>query len=322
MLLAGDVGGTNTRLGVFAPAEPRPVLLHARTYATTGFATLAAMLVRFLDDVGVGRDTLTAAAFGVAGPVVGDEVQLTNIDWRVNAGELAAALGVPRVRLLNDLLAMAHAIPVLRPDELVELQAGTRDPRGNVALIAPGTGLGEAFLVNVDGRLVAIPSEGGHADFAPRSPRETALLAFLTGRFGRADYERVLSGPGLVNLFHFTHDAACRIVDPSAADAAARITAAARDRTCPRCVEALDLFVSTLGAEAGNAALRTVATGGVYLGGGIPPKILPALRTRSFLAAFRAKAPLADLVAAVPVLVIVEPDPGLLGAAVAASGAS
>ena len=319
MLLAGDVGGTNTRLGVFAPGNPRPVLHDTRTYSTVRFENLAAMITTFLAEAGVAQSSVTAAAFGVAGPVVHGAAQLTNIEWHVDARALAESLGGVRVLLLNDLLAMAHAIPVLRADELVTLQAGTPDPTGHVAIVAPGTGLGEAFLVNVEGRLLASPSEGGHADFAARTPREAALVAFLTGIFGRADYERVISGPGLVNVFRFTHQATCTAVDPSAHDASARISMAALAGTCPACVDTLDLFVRVLGAEAGNMALRVVATGGVYLGGGIPPKILPALQDGRFMEAFRAKAPLADLVSRVPVHVIVAADPGLLGAAVAAN---
>ena len=319
MLLAGDVGGTNTRLGLFAPDAARPERVQVRTYPTSAFAGLVPMLAAFLADAGIGIDRVDGAAFGVAGPVVGQRVELTNADWRIDGAETAAALGVPHVTLLNDLMAMARAIPVLRPDELVTLQAGAPDREGAIALIAPGTGLGEAFLVRDGERLLASPSEAGHADFAPRTPREIALLAFLTGRFGRVDYERVLSGPGLVNIHGFVHTAPCAAIAGDTAHQAARISAAALDGTCARCVETLALFVSALGAEAGNMALRTVATGGVYLGGGIPPKILPALAHPRFLEAFRGKEPMVDLVSRVPVHVIVHTDPGLLGAAVAAA---
>ena len=318
MLLAGDVGGTNTRLGLFAPGPGRPELIQARTYRTSAFAGLTSMLEAFLRDAGAGAAEVTGAAFGVAGPVVDQRAELTNADWLIVAGETAASLRLPRVSLLNDLTAMARAIPVLGADELVTLQAGTADARGAIALIAPGTGLGEAFLVRDGDRLIASPSEGGHADFAPRTPRELALLAFLTGRFKRVDYERVISGPGLVNIHGFVHTAACPSLADESGDPAAQISAAAIEGLCAGCVETLALFVSVLGAEAGNMALRTVATGGVYVGGGIPPKILPALQGARFLDAFRAKDPLGDLVARVPVHVIVHADPGLLGAAVAA----
>lgn len=319
MLLAGDVGGTNTRLGLFAPVASRPERIQVRTYRTSAFGGLVPMLAAFLAEAGSGVDQIDGAAFGVAGPVVGERVELTNADWQIDGAETAAALGLRRVSLFNDLTAMARAIPVLRRDELVTLQAGSPDSRGAIGLIAPGTGLGEAFLVRDGDRLLASPSEAGHADFAPRTPRELALLAFLIGRFGRVDYERVLSGPGLVNIHGFVHTSPCAAVNGSAGDQAARISAAALEGTCAGCVETLAMFVSMLGAEAGNMALRTVATGGVYLGGGIPPKILPALGHPRFLDAFCAKEPMGDLLARVPVHIITHPDPGLLGAAVAAA---
>ena len=319
MLLAGDVGGTKTRLGLFTADAPRPAPVEVRTYATGDFPGLEAMLAVFLADAGASASSVEGAAFGVAGPVVHGRAALTNAAWQINAAAVAASLGLPSVSLLNDLLAMAHAVPALTAAERWTLQDGEANPDGNVALIAPGTGLGEALLVNRGGTLVPSPSEGGHADFAARTTREVGLLAYLTGRFGRASYEHVLSGPGLVSIHRFVHRSPCASADPEAADAAARISAAALDERCPACVEALDLFVAVLGAEAGNAALRGVTTGGVFLGGGIPPKIIPALERRTFLDAFRAKAPIQALVAAVPVHIIVHPDPGLLGAAVTAS---
>jgi glucokinase len=319
MLLAGDVGGTNTRLGLFTTDALRPSPAEVRTYATGDFPTLEAMTAAFLADTGVPSSALRGAAFGVAGPVEHGRVALTNAAWHIDARHVGAALGLREVRLLNDLLAMAHCIPVLDAGERLTLQAGAADPEGNIALLAPGTGLGEALLVNKGGTFVPSPSEGGHADFAARSPREVGLLTFLTERFGRADYERVISGPGLVNIYRFLHATPCAEVDPDAHDAAARISASALDARCGSCVGALELFVSVLGAEAGNMALRSVATGGVYLGGGIPPKIVTALEGGRFIAAFRAKAPMEDLVARIPVHVITHPDPGLLGAAVAAA---
>lgn len=319
MLLAGDIGGTNTRLGLFAPDTPRPAPLSVRTYETGDFPTLESMAAAFLADAGTAPASLSGAAFGVAGPVVHGRATLTNADWQIDAGRVGEALGLPAVRLLNDLLAMAHAVPVLTPDELRTLQNGEANPDGNVSLIAPGTGLGEALLVRTSGALVPSPSEGGHADFAPRTTREIGLLSYLTQQFGRAGYERVLSGPGLVNIYRFAHRSPCQYVDPDAADAAAHVSVAALEGRCPACAEALDIFAAVLGAECGNSALRGLTTGGVYLGGGIPPKILPALEGRTFLDAFRGKAPMEHLVAAIPVHVIVHPNPALLGAAVAAA---
>jgi len=318
MLLAGDIGGTNTRLGLFEAASPRPTPVEVRTYPTGDFPTLESMLATFLADAGESPASIQGAAFGVAGPVVQGRAALTNAAWEIDARAVAGSLGLASIRLLNDLLAMAHAIPVLAAAELRTLQAGTANADGNVSLIAPGTGLGEALLFNSGGALVPSPSEGGHADFAARTAREAGLLAFLTQRFGRASYEHVISGPGLVNIHRFVHRSPCASVDPDAPDAAARISHAALDHGCQACAEALDLFVAVLGAEAGNSALRGMTTGGVFLGGGIPPKIIPALEGGSFLGAFRAKAPMEDLVSAIPVHVIIHPDPGLLGAAMAA----
>lgn len=321
MLLAGDIGGTNTRLGLFEAAAPRPAPVEVRTYPTGDFPTLESMLATFLADAGESPASIEGAAFGVAGPVMQGHAALTNAAWRIDARAVAGSLGLASVRLLNDLLSMAYAVPVLAAAELLTLQAGTANPDGNVSLIAPGTGLGEALLINSGGALVPSPSEGGHADFAARTTREVGLLAFLTGQFGRVGYERVISGPGLVNIHRFVHRAPCASVDPEAPDAAARISHAALDHRCQGCVETLDLFVAVLGAEAGNSALRGMTTGGVFLGGGIPPKIIPALEGGTFLDAFRAKAPMEDLVRAIPVHVVIHPDPGLLGAAVAAASA-
>ncbi len=319
MLLAGDVGATNTRLGVFGRAVPRPALETTRTYPTSAFPSLVDMLQQFLRDTGHAVAAVEGAAFGVAGPVIDNAVALTNADWDFDGEGVARALGLRHVQLVNDLQAMAWGVTVLEPGETVTLQAGSPDPTGNAALIAPGTGLGEALLHRLDGRLVPSPSEGGHADLAPRTPREIALAQFIIGRAGRVSYEHVLSGPGLVNVFAFTHRETSPCGDHEETVTGAAVTARALDRSCPACAEALDLFVGLLGAESGNLALRSLATAGTYVGGGIPPKILPALLTGRFMEAFLAKHPAEALVARIPVHVIVHPDPGLLGAAVVAA---
>lgn len=318
MLLAGDVGGTNARLGVFLRGEQRPEARGERTYPTSGFPGLEAVVERFCEDLGLQPAAIEGAAFGVAGPVLNNRVSLTNADWEIDGAGMARALGLASVRLVNDLQAMAWGVTVLQPGELVTLQAGARDPLGNAALIAPGTGLGEALLHFVDGRLVPSPSEGGHADLAPRTTREIELLQALIAQYGRASYEHVLSGPGLMNVYRFTHPEPCAHVDTDDSSAPARLTAAALAGTCARCTEALGIFVDLLGAEAGNLAIRSVATGGLYVGGGIPPKILPALQDGRFLRAFLAKEPADELVSRIPVHVVMHDDPGLLGAAVVA----
>lgn len=323
MILAGDIGGSHVRLGLFeTPTHPdsRPALLHWSCYRTHDYAALSEIVAAFL----AGREArVTTAGFGVAGPVLGDEVVLTNVPWRVHGRAVAAELGLPAVRLINDLEAMATAVPLLTEDELHTLQPGRRDPAGSAVLVAAGTGLGEAVLHRVDGRLRPLATEAGHTDLTARTDRELELLRFVRDRFGRADLERVLSGPGLANVAHFTHGApACAFAGWTTddADAAARITRGAASRQCAACAEAVALFVAAYGAEAGNLALRAVATGGVYLGGGMAPKMLAALEADgAFLRTFRAKPPMDGMLAAVPVRVILNEQAGLLGAASAAA---
>src|SRR5687768_14386174 len=340
MLLGGDIGGTKTLLGLFEPGQPRPQPLHVDEFITLNHDGLESILGTFLEKHGARVDELEASSFGVAGAITDQVAQLTNVPWRIDAAEMMRH-GFRRVRLLNDLEAMAYAIPVLSSDELAVLQEGARIASGNVAVIAAGTGLGEGMLLNIGGRLVPGQSEGGHADFAARTPRELEMVAALTRVFGRVSAEHILSGPGLVNIYRFTHtwlkadgtglgegqlgapaDGAaprtCDAVGPvsDASEMPARISAAALAGTCARCVEALDLFVSAYGAEAGNIGLRVVATAGVYIGGGIAPRILPLLENGRFMEAFRAKAPLDGLVSRMPVAVILNPKSGLLGAAV------
>ena len=319
MLLAGDLGGTKTLLGLFERGDRRPRPAESRAYPTREFKSFTAILDAFARDLGRAL-TVEAAAIGVAGPVVDQRARLTNADWSVTAAEIARRLDTRHIALLNDLEVMARSVAVLEDEELVMLQRGTANRDGNAVVIAAGTGLGQAYLHRIDDRLVPVPSEGGHADFAARTDREIDFVRMLRERYGRAEVEQVLSGPGLVNLHRFTHDGrecdALRGLEPDERPAA--ISEAALAGRCPKCEEALWMFVEAYGAEAGNLALRGVATGGVFIGGGIAPKILPALRDGRFMAAFRAKPPMTDLLAAMPVQVIVNADAGLLGAAVAA----
>jgi glucokinase len=321
MLLAGDVGGTKTFLGLFAPTGARPAPVDVRSYATAAFTSFDDLLDTFLRDVPSARNP-TAVSLGVAGPVIGGRSHLTNVGWTIDSTRLAARLGTSRVALLNDLEALAWSVEVLAAEELAVLHDAVPAPGGNAALIAAGTGLGEAMLHRVNGRLLPVPSEAGHADFAARTDRELELVRELRARHGRAEIEQVLSGPGLVNLHAFTHRGGrCDIVEGVAdADLPARISQAGLTGRCQGCTEALRMFVSAYGAEAGNLALRTVATSGVYLGGGIAARILPALRSGLFMEAFLAKPPMADLVARVPVQVILNTAAGLIGAARHAQG--
>src|SRR5215212_2037894 len=287
MILAGDIGGTKALLGLFHPREHRPLpAAAADQFVTLDYPDFESMLDRFLRARGVSARAIQAASFGVAGAITSQVAQLTNVPWCIDAAALAERAGLRRVRLLNDLEAMAYAVPVLAGDELAILQEGERVPTGNIAVIAAGTGLGEGMLLNIGGRLVPGQSEGGHADFAARTPRELEMVAALSRMLGRVSAEHILSGPGLVNVYRFTHDAiepgpdgagaaaiprTCDAVGPvtEPGDLPPRISAAALSGACDRCVDAMDLFVSAYGAEAGNMGLRVVATAGVYIGGGI-----------------------------------------------------
>ena len=318
MLLAGDIGGTKTLLGLFDAAGARPEQVAISEFETIASADPLAMIAEFTAGAGA-THSIRAACFGVAGPVAGSVGQLTNVPWRFDADEIARVCGIPRVAILNDLVAMAHAVPHLGAADLHTLQRGAPDPHGNIAVIAAGTGLGQALLHNVEGRYIPSPGEGGHADFAPRTEREVAVLRDLTSRFGRASVEHVLSGRGLENIHRVTHQERCLATDGPGPPDAPAISAAALSRTCPGCVEALEIFVEVYGAEAGNHALRSLATGGVFVGGGIAPKILPALTDGRFMRIFRAKPPHVELLSEMPVHVILSNDAGLIGAAVHAA---
>jgi glucokinase len=328
MILAGDVGGTKTLLGLFRAAsddDARPVQVLIREYATLDFDGLDDVVRTFAEVTNT--TSIDAVAIGVAGPVTGHTARLTNVPWLADVSAVSERFDGCPALLLNDLEAMGSAVPVLEPDEMATLQEGVAMPTGNGALIAAGTGLGEALLHNLNGQFLPAASEGGHADFAARTAREMALADELTRIYGRVSNERVISGHGLINVFRFTHGTqdlsqACPVVrgQIDQAELPAHITASALSRRCAKCVEALDIFVEAYGAEAGNLALRTVALAGVYIGGGIAPKILPALERGTFMDAFRSKEPMVDLLRTLPVHVILNPAAGLLGAAVRAAG--
>jgi len=326
MILAGDIGGTKTLLGLFdaVPARPRPVVV--RSFGTLDYADLPTMIAEFLKQAETAgaraaQGDIESACFGVAGPVIDETAKVTNVPWFVDARRVAAGLGLRHVALLNDLEALAHAVPALREAETHVLQEGEALRGGNIGLIAAGTGLGQALLHNIDGRFVPSPSEAGHADFAARTEREIALTRDLTKRYGRADVEHVVSGRGLANIHRVAHRQPCAAgVNLESPDAPAAISTAALERRCQGCEETLDMFVEAYGAESGNLALRAVSTGGMYIGGGIAPKILPLLTTGVFMRAFLAKPPLDRMLSVMPVKVILNAESGLLGAAVFAAG--
>ena len=334
MLLAGDIGGTKTLLGLFSPAPDRPQPIEVGEFVTLDSDALEPMVREFLRAQNVDTRRIEAACFGVAGAVTAQVARLTNVPWLVDGRVLDESFGFGPVRIINDLEALAYGVTVLQPAELRTLQVGDAAPDGNAAVIAAGTGLGEAMLHNVEGRFVPAASEGGHADFSARTERELDMVREMTKIFGRVSVEHVVSGIGLVNVYQFTHDAfgSGPMLTPSSiaparlcagvgrvddvSDLPAHISRAALEGRCEGCVEALEIFISAYGAEAGNVGLRAVATAGVYVGGGIAPRILSALEAGSFMEAFRAKEPMADLVAMMPVSVILNPDAALLGAAV------
>lgn len=322
MILAGDVGGTKTLLGLFDTQPGRPAAVVTRSYSTTEYPGLSEMIGVFASEERVRLGTIRAAAFGVAGPVLGSRASLTNVPFTIDADDVAHRFAVPRVSLLNDLEAMAYAVPVLTGDELHELQAGTPVASGNMGLLAAGTGLGAAILHNLNGRFIPSPTEAGHTDWAARTERDVAVLSLLIRRYGRAEVEDVVAGRGLPNLHRATHAGACAAgIDPDDAGAPAALTTAALEGRCARCAEALEIFVDAYGAVAGNIALLSMATAGLFIGGGIAPKILPALTDGRFLRAFLDKGAMRALVERMPVQIILNPDAGLLGAAVHAAQA-
>ena len=321
MILAGDVGGTKTLLGLYSRRNARPEPIVVLSFATTDHQDLSQVISAFANHERVRGVRVQAAAFGIAGPVLGQTAALTNVPFHIDALDISRSFEIPHVRLLNDLQAMAYSLTALADSEVHVLQAGEMKVGGNMGLVAAGTGLGEAALYRTPAGLFPAPTEAGHADWAARSEREIIVLRALIERFGRAEVEHVLSGPGVVNLFRVAHtDKACAAgIEENDPQAPAHISTAALERRCQNCIDALDIFVSAYGAEAGNLALRTVATGGLFVGGGIAPKILPALIDGRFMRAFLDKHPFKDMLSKVPVRIILNPDAGLLGAAIAAA---
>jgi len=322
MILAGDIGGTKTNLAIFEVREHALALVAQESFPSGEHAGLKEIAKAFLTQQQLPVDL---ACFGIAGPVRDGHVDATNLPWAIDAQVLSAHLGVPAVRLLNDLEATAHGISTIAGAKRVCLNPGTPAARGNRAVIAAGTGLGEAG-VYWDGRQhQPFACEGGHSDFAPRNELEADLFGHLHRRFGHVAWERVLSGPGLVNLYEFLRDSG-RGTESSqlaaalrAGDAAATISAAALSRTCPLCEAAVDLFVSLYGAEAGNLALKVLATGGVFVGGGIAPHLIERMKAGAFLDAFVAKGRMETLLRSMPVWVLLDPETALWGAARAAA---
>src|SRR5574337_1609938 len=318
MILAGDIGGTKTVIGLFEETSTGLQAIREETFPSQSYVSLEAILNQFM---GPGsRPPLHAACFGVAGPVIEGTSRATNLPWELDERSLAEAFRLPRVKLLNDLEATAYGMLHLDPTDLYVLQPGL--PRkGSIAVIAAGTRLGEAILYWDGTRYHPMATEGGHTDFGPRSDLEVELCRYLQREYGHVSYERVLSGPGLFNIYRFLRDSGItlepewlrtRIAEDDAGAVISEIGLAGDD---PLCTKALELFVSVYGAEAGNLALKAFAIGGVYIGGGIAPKILPKLQDGTFTRAFANKGRFAELLRSIEVKVALNPRTPLLGAA-------
>lgn len=321
MLLVGDIGGTKTHLAIFSSkAELRSPQMET-ILPSAHYPSLEDLVQKSLSLANLPIDR---ASFGVAGPVIAGQARITNLPWLIDEKQLQTSLGIPSVRLINDLDAMAHAIPFLEPTDLHTLNEGKPVPHSPLAVIAPGTGLGEAFLTWNGKHYQAHSSEGGHTDFAPTNPLEIELLRFLLNRFEHVSYEHVCSGIGLPNIYAYFKERTPSAVPPWLAEQLATANdptpvivnaALSKDTSCSLCTDTLHTFVSILGAEAGNLALKVLATGGVYLGGGIPRRILPFLEDGTFMQAFQHKGRLAAVLTDIPVHVVTNPNLALLGAA-------
>jgi glucokinase len=318
VILAGDVGGTKTALALFEERGRGQAVVRETVLASHGYAALETAIRQFLlEGPPVSID---AACVGVAGPVIDGRCTAINLPWVVDEAAVAQSVGTPRMKLVNDLEATAHGVLGLGPSALATLQAG-EPHKASMALIAAGTGLGEVVLAWDGRRHRVVPSEGGHADFAPRTDLEIDLFKFLRREFGRVSYERVVSGPGLYNIYRFlvasdgTPEPEWLRARMESGDPSAAVSEAALERGDPRSAQALDIFVSVYGAEAGNLALKALAVGGIFVGGGIAPKIRAKLEDGTFVAAFRDKGRLSPMLASIPVHVVLEPRAALLGAA-------
>jgi glucokinase len=323
MILAGDIGGTHARLAYFQAQNGHLRLVSERVFPSREHKELGEIVSRFLEDSGTRPE---AACFGIAGPVRNGRVETSNLPWIVEQARLAKQIHLPATLLINDLEASAWGIGALSSGDLVPLNQVSGPAVGNQGVIAPGTGLGEAGLF-WDGKMhYVFACEGGHTDFAPRNELEIELLRFLQKRFGHVSYERILSGPGLVNVYEFLRETGAEKECPEMAarmttgDPAAAISGAAIEDSSALAVKALDLWTSVYGAEASNLALKVMATGGLFLAGGISPKILDKLKGPLFMQSFLDKGRMRPLLESIPVKVVTNDKAGLLGAARCAAG--
>ena len=318
MILAGDIGGTNARLALFDVRNGQFSLVSATIFPSRRYSSLDKIVTEFVRTAGIRP---ARACFGVAGPVTNGRVETSNLPWTIESRRLADELNLKNTTLINDLEATGWGIAALSPHDLAPLNNLCANSPGNQAIVAAGTGLGEGGLYWDGTQHHVFATEGGHSDFAPLNDLQVELFHYLHARYGHVSYERILSGPGLVNVFEFLRDTGKGKVPDWLAeqmlkmDPAAAVSEAAMEGKCAMCAQALDIFVSVFGAEAGNLALKLKATGGVFLAGGIAPKILPRLATPIFLQAFLGKGRMQHLMEIMPVKVITNDKLALLGAA-------
>jgi glucokinase len=322
MILAGDIGGTKSWLSLSCVEQKQCRLSVEKTFHSKDYPSLETILREFLR----GQEKIASACFGVPGPVVGGIVKTTNLPWVIDTQSIQKELSIRNVEIINDLVANAYGIFTLKKRDLVTLNAG-KIKKGNVALLSAGTGLGEAILFWNGKQHVPSPSEGGHIEFGPKNNLEIELSQYLLDRFGHVSYERVLSGAGLLQIYQFLKDSKRFGREPAwlsrkmeQDNPAAVISEMAQQKRNRLCRTALDMFVSIYGAAAGNLALQVMAVGGIYIGGGIAPKIIWKLKGRTFMNAFKNKGRLSDVVAHIPVKVIMNDKTALLGAAYHAMG--
>jgi len=318
LILAGDIGGTKTSLGIFVPGKARPSSIALETFSSREAKNLEEIIERFLSRYPV---PVASACFAVAGPVVRGRSRTTNLPWKIREKKLKKHFGWQNVNIINDIVAISLALPFLRSGETKALNRARASREGTKLLVAPGTGLGVAFLAFHMGKPLAIPSEGGHADFAPTTKEEVDLWFYLRKDFSHVSIERVLGGAGLVRIYSWLRDSG-KFREPiylpkmfAEMAPAKAITTAALERGNRLCIKALKVYVSILGSVSGNLALTGMATGGLFLGGGIPPRILPFLKEGTFIDAFIHKGRFKPMLEKIPVRVILNDRAPLLGAA-------
>ncbi|HUN60436.1 MAG TPA: glucokinase [Candidatus Sulfotelmatobacter sp.] len=318
MILAGDVGGTKCNLALFAEKNGKLEFVFRERFASKEFAKFDLIIREFLRRAApyLGQQKIRAAGFGVAGPVIDNRIHATNLPWIVDAGTLAQEVGVESIALMNDLGATGHSLRHLPPEDFCVLNEGTPVPGASRALLAAGTGLGEGILFWDGNRYKVVPSEGGHSDFSPRSDQQIELLKFMRHRYPQVSWELILSGRGFRTLHEFIAPSVKHPIfeDPDA-DPAPFITKSGLDHSCPVCVETLDLWTNIYGAEAGNLALKVLALGGVYVAGGIAVKILPKMTDGTFFKSFQDKWHFENMLADVPVSIVLNESAPLIGAA-------